>query len=232
MRYIACTFSQLKSINMFSMFFKSGVPRHFLWRFIAVWTQSLIVFMFMYVNVDPILQRQNAETWVFGTFSCCVPQGKYIWGLGHYQQLAWSYWSSNAALIFWRWALPRLHRMYAISFVRTAMGWEINLVKKQNTTQLRSVRSSVVISALHDDVIKWKHFPRYWPFVREIHRWQRPVTWNFDAFLDLRLNKRLSKQLGRRWFKTPSRPLWRQCNEVSTLISAHTEILMGLIALL
>ena len=22
----------------------------------------------------------------------------------------------------------------------------------------------------HDDVIKWKHFPRNWPFVREIHR--------------------------------------------------------------
>ena len=22
----------------------------------------------------------------------------------------------------------------------------------------------------HDDVIKWKHFPRYWPFVREIQR--------------------------------------------------------------
>ena len=27
---------------------------------------------------------------------------------------------------------------------------------------------------LHDDVIKWKHFPRYWPFVRGIH--QLPVT--------------------------------------------------------
>ena len=25
-----------------------------------------------------------------------------------------------------------------------------------------------------DDVIKWKHFPRYWPFVREIH--QSPVN--------------------------------------------------------
>ena len=24
---------------------------------------------------------------------------------------------------------------------------------------------------IHDDVIKWKHFPRYWPFVRGIHRW-------------------------------------------------------------
>ena len=23
----------------------------------------------------------------------------------------------------------------------------------------------------HDDVIKWKHFPRYWPFVWGIHRW-------------------------------------------------------------
>ena len=25
-------------------------------------------------------------------------------------------------------------------------------------------------ATLHDDVIKWKHFPRYWPFVRGIHR--------------------------------------------------------------
>ena len=25
-------------------------------------------------------------------------------------------------------------------------------------------------SDIHDDVIKWKYFPRYWPFVREIHR--------------------------------------------------------------
>ena len=24
--------------------------------------------------------------------------------------------------------------------------------------------------SMHDDVIKWKHFPRYWPFVRGIHR--------------------------------------------------------------
>ena len=23
---------------------------------------------------------------------------------------------------------------------------------------------------MHDDVIKWKYFPRYWPFVRGIHR--------------------------------------------------------------
>ena len=29
---------------------------------------------------------------------------------------------------------------------------------------------SALLSLYHDDVIKWKHFPRNWPFVREIHR--------------------------------------------------------------
>ena len=51
----------------------------------------------------------------------------------------------------------------------------------------------------HDDVIKWKHFPRYWPFVRGIHR--SPVDsghkdqWcgRLGVFY-LCLNKRLSKQ--------------------------------------
>ena len=27
------------------------------------------------------------------------------------------------------------------------------------------------ILSWHDDVIKWKHFPRYWRFVRGIHQW-------------------------------------------------------------
>ena len=44
------------------------------------------------------------------------------------------------------------------------------------------------------------------------HRWiplTRPVTWSFDIFFDLRLNKRLSKQPRRLWFETPSHSLWR-----------------------
>ena len=32
------------------------------------------------------------------------------------------------------------------------------------------VSISIVEIASHDDVIKWKHFPRNWPFVRGIHR--------------------------------------------------------------
>ena len=38
---------------------------------------------------------------------------------------------------------------------------------------------------------------------------ERPVTRSFDVFLDLRLNKRLSKQSWGWWFETPSRPWWR-----------------------
>ena len=33
------------------------------------------------------------------------------------------------------------------------------------------LKFDVNIMQKHDDVIKWKHFPRCWPFVRGIHRW-------------------------------------------------------------
>ena len=72
------------------------------------------------------------------------------------------------------------------------------------------------IYKVHDDVIKWKHFPRYWPFVRGIHR--SPVNsphkgqWRGALmFFYLHLNKRLRKQSWGWWFETLSRPLWRHC---------------------
>ena len=74
-----------------------------------------------------------------------------------------------------------------------------------------------IISDCHDDVIKWKHFPRYCPLCGELtgHRWI-PLTKASDAelwvFFDLRLNKRLNKQSWGWWFETPWRSLWRHCN--------------------
>ena len=55
----------------------------------------------------------------------------------------------------------------------------------------------------HDDVIKIR-FPRHWSCVRGIHLSsvdspERPVTQSFDAFFDMRLNKRLGKQSKCRW---------------------------------
>ena len=80
----------------------------------------------------------------------------------------------------------------------------------------------------HDGVIKWKHFSRYWPFVRGIHR--SPVNsphkgqWRGASmfFFDLRLNKRLSKQSWGWWFETPSRSLWRHCNTYVALFSLNS----------
>ena len=67
----------------------------------------------------------------------------------------------------------------------------------------------------HGGVIKWKPFPpRYWPFVRGIHR--SPVNsprkgqWR-GAFMFSLICKRLGKQSLYRWFETPSRSLWRHC---------------------
>ena len=45
---------------------------------------------------------------------------------------------------------------------------------------------------------------------------QRPVTWSFDVFFELRPNKRLSKLWGGWWFEMPSRPLLRHCNNMPT----------------
>ena len=42
---------------------------------------------------------------------------------------------------------------------------------------------------------------------------QRPVTPSFDVFLDLRPNKRLSKQSWGGWFEAQSRSSWRHSNE-------------------
>ena len=50
---------------------------------------------------------------------------------------------------------------------------------------------------------------------------KRPVTRSFDVFFDLRPNKRLSKQSRRRWFKTPSRSLWRHCNVLRKSENLH-----------
>ena len=74
----------------------------------------------------------------------------------------------------------------------------------------------------HYDVIK-NVFRIVGPLWRETtrHRWfpsQRPATRSFDVFLDLCLNKRLSKESIHQWFATPSRSLWRHCNAIGTIL--------------
>ena len=70
----------------------------------------------------------------------------------------------------------------------------------------------------HDDVIKWKHYKSYWPFVRGIHRssvnsphkgqWRGPLIFSLICSW-----KRLSKQSRGGWFEMPPRSSWRYRNE-------------------
>ena len=89
---------------------------------------------------------------------------------------------------------------------------------------------------LIDDVIKWKQFPRYWPFVRGIHRWSvnSPHKGQWRGALMflfyLRPYKRPSKQSWSWWFETPSCPLWPHCNGVGvyrySLLDIHRMVLL------
>ena len=83
----------------------------------------------------------------------------------------------------------------------------------------------------HDYVIKWKHFPRYWPFVRGIHR--SPVNsphkgqWLGALIFSLicALNKGFSKQSWVWWFEMQSPSLWCHFNvkKVQQLPHWHIE---------
>ena len=56
---------------------------------------------------------------------------------------------------------------------------------------------------------------------------QRPVTWSFEVFFDLRLNKRLSKRSWGWRFEAPSCSLWRHCNELNLFLSLVASLVLG-----
>ena len=94
------------------------------------------------------------------------------------------------------------------------------LVRKSKT---RRKFPKALIYYKHDDVIIWKHFPCYWPFVRGIHRStaNSPHKGQWRGALMVSLicasNKRLSKQSWGWWFETSLRSLWRHCNKVELI---------------
>ena len=77
------------------------------------------------------------------------------------------------------------------------------------TTQRPAASYSRNTYGSHDDVIKWKHFPRNWPFVRGIHR----SRWlPHSKASDAELWCFLWSPPEWRWFETPLHSLWRHCN--------------------
>ena len=75
------------------------------------------------------------------------------------------------------------------------------------------------VQPLHGAVIKRKHFPRYWPFMRGIHRSavdsHNKAQWHGALMLSLIGAWTIAwlKLWRGRWFEAPSHSLWRHCND-------------------
>ena len=83
------------------------------------------------------------------------------------------------------------------------------------------------MDAIHDDIIKWKHFPHYWPFVMNSpvnspHKgqWREALMFSLIcAWTNGLVNNRK-----RWWFEMPSCSLWRHCNGNFLMMSCHYQM--------
>ena len=104
-----------------------------------------------------------------GGFS--VSLGDFTTTLGndeHYHFDAWPLWSHIAATLSADYAQKRRQRTLWMQLCGVSlMDFWTNGLTYQALFQSRWMAPTFI---LHDDVIKWKYFPHYWPFVRGIHR--------------------------------------------------------------
>ena len=92
--------------------------------------------------------------------------------------------SQTSTVQLWKFGNWKLHPTlsWACDYV-SMLGLKLNHVSKRGywcccdlilrQMDITDIRTGIPVpdkSETHDDVIKWKHFPRNWPFVRRIHR--------------------------------------------------------------
>ena len=130
--------------------------------------------------------------WELGHETECVVHG-YAWRTPFFQKQVRS---RNNIIFLYSYIIREMDRLIgSLHIVVILLLWNAPFT---GTTE--TLGKDIMNTTLnHDDVIKWKHFPRYWTFVRGIlitgeFPSQRPVTRSFAVFFDLRLNKLLSKQ--------------------------------------
>ena len=92
--------------------------------------------------------------------------------------LAKSMWSNNSSQLFhWKSSIYTsiltfsLRHPLCFWFYATRFMSHFNDILPRHLLWNVFRSSSIPFIAYHDDVIKWKHFPRYWPFVLGIPRW-------------------------------------------------------------
>ena len=128
--------------------------------------------------------------WVSQLWACCdaVTQRNYI-SAACIQRILWNKHTVCFVSLRLYWIPWRIHGMYSLDTFTSWWGH-----------QKETFSALLAICAGNPPVTG--EFPT-----------QRPVTRSFDVFIDLRLNKRLSKQSCGWWYETPPLPLWRLSND-------------------
>ena len=123
--------------------------------------------------------------------------------------------SESTMVALTQWAII-LSTVWVAIYFRTYLNFCRELLYSLKMTEIQWFMYKKATGDYHDDVTKWKHFPRYWLFVRVIHRSpvNSPHKGQRRGALDVFFDLRLSKQARGRWFETPSRQSWRHYNAI------------------
>ena len=123
----------------------------------------LIVHIFVLSNQHFSLSSTQAIDWnlcIFGCLNHNVDR-KLIYRLVYHHALNF---------IFQNVDPNDLHRVVDVLCTASrAYSAQWNLRRAQELASLAVQYARYAYEITHDDVIKWNHFPRYWPFVRGIH---------------------------------------------------------------
>ena len=118
-----------------------------------VWIES---FMWqIWISVHPVT-KLSSKWWHKSRVSCQKGPTRhaYAWLIGPFWQDTLDIWTTVPTIS------PRMSEPYI-----PVLYFSFFLPRFRTLPQLWTAKN-----ANHDDVIKWKHFPCYWPFVRGIHR--------------------------------------------------------------
>ena len=72
-----------------------------------------------------------------------------------YMHIKWDTFNRNCALRY---------------FINLSVRGDTSMLSRQGNTLTTDHITKIGVTGNHAGVIKWKHFPRHWPFVRGIHR--------------------------------------------------------------
>ena len=80
--------------------------------------------------------------------------------------------------VFFRWHRKNNNdnRMELMGLICYADGLTCGVTDRSMSAESGALTGDTIWSK-HDDVVRWKHSPRYWPFVRVIHRWPHKGQW-------------------------------------------------------